>query len=84
MSWHSVKDLFLSQIHFCDTLNFIRNLDIIVLIWFQKGVVIVDTPGIDGWGNIDQRLQTYFSRASGFIYVINMITAAADQQSRVC
>ncbi|XP_060573745.1 uncharacterized protein LOC132731570 [Ruditapes philippinarum] len=52
-------------------------------VFYPFKILGVDTPGIDGWGNIDQRLQTYFSRASGFIYVINMITAAADQQSRL-
>ncbi|XP_060573771.1 uncharacterized protein LOC132731583 isoform X3 [Ruditapes philippinarum] len=49
----------------------------------SKGVVIVDTPGVEGGGNVDQRLQTYLSRAFGFIYVINTNAAGGVQQSRL-
>ncbi|XP_053403458.1 uncharacterized protein LOC123556064 [Mercenaria mercenaria] len=49
----------------------------------SKGVVIVDTPGIEGGSNVDKRLQTYLSRAFGFIYVINTNTAGGVQHSRL-
>ncbi|XP_060573766.1 uncharacterized protein LOC132731582 isoform X2 [Ruditapes philippinarum] len=49
----------------------------------SKGLVIVDTPCIEGGGNIDQQLQTYFSRAFGLIYVINTNAAYGFQQSRL-
>mgnify|MGYP000311331847 FL=1 len=46
--------------------------------------MLVDTPGIEGGNNVDQRLQKYLTRAFGFIYVINTNTAGGVQQSRVC
>ena len=51
--------------------------------YVQKGVVIVDTPGIEGGNNVDHRLGKYLTKAFGFIYVINT-NAAGGVQKRVC
>lgn len=45
--------------------------------------MIVDTPGIEGGANVDERLKRYLNKAFGFIYVINTNTAGGVQQSRV-
>lgn len=49
----------------------------------KEGVVIVDTPGIEGGSNVDEHLQRYLTKAFGFIYVINTNTAGGVQQNRV-
>lgn len=49
----------------------------------SEDVVIVDTPGIEGGGNVDQGLEKYLNKAFGFIYVINTNTAGGVQQSRL-
>ncbi|KAL4220339.1 hypothetical protein ACF0H5_020746 [Mactra antiquata] len=49
----------------------------------SKGVVIVDTPGIEGGMNVDQRLQRYLNTAFGFIYVINTNAAGGVQKGRL-
>lgn len=49
----------------------------------SKGVVIIDTPGVEGGSNVDQRLQKYLCKAFGFIYVINTNTAGGVQHGRL-
>lgn len=51
--------------------------------YWQEGVVLVDTPGIGGGNNVDQRLGQYLHAAFGFLYVINTNTAGGVQSSRV-
>lgn len=47
------------------------------------GVVLVDTPGVEGGSNVDMCLQQYLTKAFGFIYVINTNAAGGVQHSRL-
>ena len=49
----------------------------------QDGIVIVDTPGVQGGNSVDMILQQYLSKAFGFIYVINTNIAGGVQHNRV-
>lgn len=50
---------------------------------FQEGMVIVDTPGIGGDGQVCKYAEQYLSKSYGFIYVINSANAGGVQRGRV-
>ncbi|KAL4226201.1 hypothetical protein ACF0H5_014187 [Mactra antiquata] len=49
----------------------------------EEGMVIVDTPGIGGGGNIAKYAERYLSKSYGFIYVINSANAGGIQKGRL-
>ena len=51
---------------------------------FQKGVVIIDSPGIGESDIIDEIVTQYLPQAFAFIYVINSANAGGVQKDRVC
>ena len=50
---------------------------------FQKGVVIIDTPGIDEFDIMDEIVTKYLPQAFILIYVINSANAEGGQIDRV-
>ena len=50
---------------------------------FQKGVVIIDTPGIDEFDIMDEIVMQYLPQAFILIYVINSANAEGGQIDRV-
>ena len=50
---------------------------------FQKGVVIIDTPGIGESDIMDEIVTQYAAQAFAFIYVINSANAGGIQKDRV-
>ena len=51
---------------------------------FEKGVVIIDSPGIGESDIIDEIVTQYLPQAFAFIYVINSANAGGVQKDRVC
>ncbi|XP_045166452.2 uncharacterized protein LOC123529922 [Mercenaria mercenaria] len=49
----------------------------------EEGIVIVDTPGIGGGGNMAKYAEKYLSKSYGFIYVINSANAGGVQKGRL-
>ncbi len=50
---------------------------------FQKGVVIIDSPGIGESEIMDEIVTQYLPQAFAFIYVINSANAGGVQKDRV-
>ena len=50
---------------------------------FQKGVVIIDSPGIGESDIMDEMVKQYLPQAFAFIYVVNTINAGGVQKDRV-
>jgi len=50
---------------------------------FQKGVVIIDSPGIGESNIMDEMVTQYLPQAFAFIYVINSTNAGGVQKDRV-
>ena len=50
---------------------------------FQKGVVIIDSPGIGESDIMDEIVTQYLPQAFAFIYVINSANAGGVQKDRV-
>ena len=50
---------------------------------FQKGVVIIDSPGIGESDIMDEIVSQYLPEAFAFIYVINSANAGGVQKDRV-
>ena len=50
---------------------------------FQKGVVIIDSPGIGESNTMDDVVTHYLPEAFAFIYVINSANAGGVQKDRV-
>ena len=50
---------------------------------FQKGVVIIDSPGIGESDIMDEVVTNYLPEAFAFIYVINSENAGGVQRDRV-
>ena len=51
---------------------------------FQKGVVLIDSPGIGESGVIEEIVTQYLREAFAFIYVINSGNAGGIQIDWVC
>lgn len=49
----------------------------------EEGIVIVDTPGIGGSGNMAKLAEKYLSKSYGFIYVVNSANAGGVQKDRL-
>ena len=56
---------------------------LILLSIFQKGVVIIDSPGIGESDIMDKIVSQYLPEAFAFIYVINSANAGGVQKDRV-
>ena len=50
---------------------------------FQKGVVIIDSPGIGESNIMDEMVTQYLPQAFAFMYVINSTNAGGVQKDRV-
>ena len=50
---------------------------------FQKGIVIIDSPGIGESDIMDEIVTRYLPQAFAFIYVINSANAGGVQKDRV-
>ena len=50
---------------------------------FQKGIVIIDSPGIGESDIMDEIVKQYLPQAFAFIYVINSANAGGVQKDRV-
>lgn len=50
---------------------------------FQKGVIIIDSPGIGESEIMDEMVLEYLPQAFAFIYVINIANAGGVQKDRV-
>ena len=50
---------------------------------FQKGVVIIDSPGIGESNIMDEMVTQYLPEAFAFIYVINSANAGGVRKDRV-
>lgn len=50
------------------------------LLLFQKGVVIIDSPGLGESDDMDQVLMNYLPNAFAFMYVINVTNAGGLQK----
>ena len=50
---------------------------------FQKGVVIIDSPGVGESDIMDEIVTQYLPQAFAFIYVINSANAGGVQKDRV-
>ena len=50
---------------------------------FQKGVTIIDSPGVGESEVMDEVVTEYLPQAFGFIYVINSANAGGVQKDRV-
>jgi len=57
--------------------------EIVILYIFQKGVVIIDSPGIGESEIMDRIVTQYLPQAFAFIYVINSVNAGGVQKDRV-
>jgi hypothetical protein len=51
-------------------------------LYFQEGLVIVDTPGF-GDNRMHKSLEKYLTKSCGFIYVVNTANAGGVQRGRV-
>ena len=54
-----------------------------LFIVFQKGVVIIDSPGIGESAIMDDIVTSYLPEAFAFIYVINSANSGGIQKDRV-
>ena len=54
-----------------------------LLFLFQKGVVIIDSPGVGESKIMDEIVMQYLPKAFAFIYVINSANAGGVQKDRV-
>ena len=50
---------------------------------FQKGIVIIDSPGIGESDIMDEIVTRYLPQAFAFIYVINSASSGGVQKGRV-
>lgn len=49
----------------------------------QEGVVMVDSPGVGESRKLSRQLESYMTRAFGFIYVLNISNAGGIHRDRV-
>lgn len=49
----------------------------------QKGIVIIDSPGVGESVEMDEMVAKYLPKAFAFIYVINSYNAGGVQKDRV-
>ena len=60
-----------------------RKLFYLVVCVFQKGIVIIDSPGVGESDIMDEIVTRYLPQAFAFIYVINSANAGGVQKDRV-
>ena len=54
-----------------------------ILNYFQKGLVIIDSPGVGESDEMDEIVIQYLPQAFAFIYVIDCTNAGGIQKGRV-
>lgn len=52
-------------------------------LFFQKGIVLVDTPGIGESKTLVKHVSRYLEKSFGFIYVVNSSNAGGVHEGRV-
>ena len=52
-------------------------------LFIKEGIVLVDTPGIGGSGEFNEKVIEYIPNAVAFIFVINVYNAGGMQEDRV-
>ena len=60
-----------------------RKLFYVAVCVFQKGIVIIDSPGVGESDIMDEIVTRYLPQAFAFIYVINSANAGGVQKDRV-
>ena len=60
-----------------------RKLFYLAVCVFQKGIVIIDSPGVGESDIMDEIVTRYLPQAFAFIYVINSANAGGVQKDRV-